>query len=159
MKKTKKTLEYELPKDPETVNDIIDWLLAVTKGHERYPHDTAKLGRFPISYMDIHTLADRLKKAYARERRKQRKDVLFMVKDLYMKNKNVLRHLDEVRIRYVNSDFNPVQDQRNVAFGLIYSIELQHLIHWYGFLKEFENLDEKEPCKVHEILKKNQTKR
>ena len=153
MKRTKKTKVYELPKGPGTVDDIIKWLFAITNGHERYPHDTAKLDGFPISYKDINTLAERLKKAYLREQRKVRKDAREMMKDLYYKNKNVLRHLNEFLERHIK-DTKVGEDGRNMRFAMIYSIELQHLIHWYGFLKEYEELDEKFPCKAHNVDKK-----
>lgn len=149
MKKSKNNAEYQI-KNPETIDGIIKWLLSICKGHERYPHDTVKLGTFPVSYQNLLDLATRLKKAHSMEKRVNKKQSSAMVRALYWKNKNVLRHLDEMFERH-KEDEKATADTRNYRFAMCYAIELQHLIHWYGYMIEYKELDENEPCKVHRI--------
>ena len=83
-------------KKPETITSIINSLLEITKGHERYPYDTVKLGRFPkpypLTYAWVKDLALRLRAAQRREKKriedKVRRNIV-----TYIPNKEV-RHSD-----------------------------------------------------------------
>jgi hypothetical protein len=128
-------------KKPETITSIINSLLEICKGHERYTHDTVKLGgfpkKYPITYAQVKDLANRLKAAQRREKKR----IEQMVHELYWKNKNVLKWWPTLFKR----DLTGKEDAINLKWCMMYAKELQHLIHWYGYEMKYAERDEKEP--------------
>ena len=116
----------------ETTLDIASWLMSLTKGHERYPHDTVKIDGFPISYKDVENLAKRIKNAYRRDMRRKRKRVCEMVNDIWWKNKNILKFWETLKGRDVRDN----DDAANFAMAITYAADIEHLIQWYGFKKK-----------------------
>lgn len=151
MSKTSKTQK------PESISSIINSLLEICKGHERYPHDTVKLGRlpdrYPITYAQVKDLALRLRAAQRREKKRTEQ----MVHDLYWKNKNVLKWWPTLFDRDLSK--NKDKDAINLKWCMIYAMELQHLIHWYGFEMKYAKRDEKKPWLIESIATNKKAKK
>lgn len=126
-------------KKHETVSDVIRYLDKLTKGHERYPHDTVKIDGYPISYQQVKDLTKRLRAAKNRER----KQVEMMVSEIYWKNKNVLKWWPTLFKRDLTGKGK--EDAINLKWCMIYASELQHLIHYYGYLRKYAQRDERAP--------------
>lgn len=66
-------------KKTETITSIINSLLKICKGHERYPSDTVKLAgfpkKYPITYAQVKDVANRLKAAQRREKKQTEQKV------------------------------------------------------------------------------------
>lgn len=142
-------------KKPETITSIINMLLKICKEHERYPHDTVKLGGFPknypITYAQVKDLANRLKAAQRREKKRTEQ----MVHELYWKNKNILKWWPTLFKR----DLSKNKDAINLSWCMTYAMELQHLIHWYGFEMKYAERDEKKPWLTEAIATNKKAKK
>lgn len=134
----------------ESVKSIINSLLKLTKGHERYPHDTVKIDGYPISYAQVKDIAQRLRTAQRREDER----IEQMMSDIYWKNKNVLKFGPTLFNRDLRGKSH--KDAINLRWCMMYATELQDLIHWYGFKKEYAERDEKEPWNTTSIVEKSE---
>lgn len=77
--------------------------------------------------------------------RLEEKRIEQMMSDIYWKNKNVLKWSPTLFNRDLSRGKGLREDAINLRWCMLYATELQHLIHWYGFKKEYAERDEKEP--------------